>query len=116
MGFYEDYVYELPKYDLPRDGAMANPVAIYKGTDSLPGSTVQMGFGVVTKEMTEGFPHFHHSKEEYYMFSGQDICQFFDFDAEIEMWMGWDPDEMEKFTITKPMLAYTPLGIPWGGS
>ena len=64
MGFYEDYVYELPKYDLPRDGAMANPVAIFKGTDSLPGSTVQMGFGVVTKEMTEGFPHFHHSKEE----------------------------------------------------
>ena len=114
MGFYEDYVYELPKYDLPRDGAMANPVAIYMGADSLPGSTVQMGFGVVTKEMTEGFPHFHHSKEEYYMFSGQDICQFFDFDAEIEMWMGWDPDEMEKFTITKPMLVRIPAGM-WHG-
>ena len=114
MGFYEDYVYELPRYELPRDGAIANPVAVFKGTDSLPGSTVQMGFAVITREMTEGFPHFHHSKEEYYMFSGQDICQFFDFDAEIEMWMGEDPDEMEKITITKPMLVRIPAGM-WHG-
>lgn len=114
MGFYEDYVYELPRYEFPRGDAVCNPVAFYKGAESLPGSTVQMGFAVVKKEMTEGFPHFHHSKEEYYMFSGSDLTRFFDFDAEIEMWMGEDPDEMEKYTITKPTLVRIPAGM-WHG-
>ena len=114
MSFYDEYVYELPQYTLPRDGATAPTAAFFNGRQSIPGSSVQMGFTVIEKEMTEGFPHFHHSREEYYMFSGADLCNFFDFDAEIELWMGEDPDEMEKYTITKPMLIRIPENM-WHG-
>ena len=114
MSFFDEYVYMFPKYEFPRGDAVANPSVFFNGNQSLPGSNLQMGFTVIQKEMTEGFPHFHHSCEEYYMFSGADLCNFFDFDAEIEMWMGEDPDEMEKFVITKPTLVRIPANM-WHG-
>jgi len=110
---YEEFIYQIPKRytQLPE---YANPRAYYLGNESLWNSHLRMGFSVLLKERLAEYPHMHHSVEEYYMFSGSDLTRFFDFDAEIELWIGEDPDEMEKYVITKPTLVRIPPRM-WHG-
>jgi hypothetical protein len=54
---------------------------------------------IVLKECSVGEPHMHHAVEEYLFFTGADITNFFDFDAEIEVRLGEDPANMETYTI-----------------
>lgn len=108
MSRYDEFVYTIPKRYSEWGDAYASPRAYFQGNESLWGANLRMGFTVIEKETLEMFPHFHHSVEEYYMFSGADLCNFFDFDAEIELWIGEDPDEMEKYVITKPSIIRIP--------
>ena len=111
MGTFDKYVYELPRRESRCGDKYASPSAHFLGTESLPDANLTMGFTVIQQETLESFPHFHHSIEEYLMFSGPDLCNFFDFDAEIELWLGEDPDEMEKYTITKPCIIRIPARL-----
>ena len=67
-----------------------------------------MGFDVILHETVMEFPHFHNAVEEYLMFVGSDLVNFFDFDAEIELWLGEDPDKLEKYVITAPTIVRIP--------
>ncbi len=113
MGKYDEYVYTLPKIYSESD-TFASPKAYFNGAESLWGSNMIFGFTVIQKEALLDFPHVHHAVEEIYMFSGHDLCNFFDFDAEIEMWIGDSPENMEKYVITKPTLVRIPARM-WHG-
>ncbi len=45
------------------------------------------------------------------MFLGSKPPDVFDFDAEIEFYMGEDPDNLEKIVITKPTIIRVPRGV-----
>lgn len=113
MSKYDEFIYTLPKKY--HDGDLyASPQAYFNGNASLWNSNLTMGFSVVQHEALVDIPHVHHAVEEYYMFSGQDLTKFFDFDAEIEFWIGENPDRMEKYVITKPCLIRIPPRM-WHG-
>lgn len=114
MGRFNEFIYTIPKRYSEWGDAYASPRAYFMGNESLWNSRLRMGFSVVLKETLAEHPHFHHSIEEYYLFSGSDLTNFFDFDAEIDIWIGEDPDEMEKYTITRPGIVRIPPGM-WHG-
>ena len=51
--------------------------------------------------------HFHQGVDEYIFFMGADPMNIFDFDAEIDFYIGNDPDNMEIYKITKPTVCKT---------
>lgn len=114
MSLFDDCVYVLPEPDGADGGAFISPTAFFNGAESIPNSNLTMDFSVVRHEVLAEIPHIHHAVEEIYMFSGADLSQFFDFDAEIELWIGENPDRMEKFVITKPTLVRIPPRM-WHG-
>ena len=114
MGRFDEFVYTIPKRYSEWGNTYASPRVYFQGNESLWNSNLRMGFSVVLKETAAEFPHFHHSVEEYYLFSGSDLTDFFDFDAEIDIWIGEDPNEMEKYTITKPGIVRIPPNM-WHG-
>ena len=113
MGQFDEYVYTLPK-TYHEWGSYASPRAYFRGADSMWGARLSMGFSAVLREHVAQFPHMHHAVEEYYWFLGTDLTRVFDFDAEIEIWFGEDPDALEKYTITSPTLVRIPPGF-WHG-
>jgi hypothetical protein len=56
----------------------------------------------------------HHAVEEYLFFTGSDITHFFEFDAEVEIQLGEDPDHLETYTITEPTVIRVPAKM-WHG-
>jgi len=114
MSRFDSFVYVIPKRYTQWGNMYANPRAYFSGTESMWNSRLNLGFSVVLHEGLAEYPHFHHSVEEYYMFSGADLTKFFDFDAEIEVWMGEDPEKMEKIVITQPTLLRIPPNM-WHG-
>ena len=114
MGLYDEFVYTLPKRYGQWGDTYASPRAYFQGSESLWNSNLRMGFSVILKETLAEFPHFHHSVEEYYLFSGADLTNFFDFDAEIDIWIGEDPKHLERHTITKPGIVRIPPNM-WHG-
>lgn len=113
MSKYDEFIYTLPKKYHDSD-VYANPQAYFNGNASLWNSNLTMGFSAVLHETLVDIPHVHHAVEEYYIFSGADLTRFFDFDAEIEFWIGEDPDRMEKYVITQPCLIRIPPRM-WHG-
>jgi len=111
---FDEFVYTIPKRYSEWGDTYASPRAYFQGNDSLWNSNLRMGFSVVLTETVAEYPHFHHSVEEYYLFSGSDLTNFFDFDAEIDIWIGEDPDELERYTITKPSIVRIPPNM-WHG-
>ena len=108
MGQFDKYVYTLPKNNHEWGNTYATPRAYFNGNDSMQGSNLRMGFSAILSEHVAQFPHFHHSVEEYYWFLGNDLTKIFDFDAEIEIWLGEDRDNLEKHVITSPSLVRIP--------
>ena len=106
MSMYDEFVFTLPKFEGPGGDMYASPKAYFNGTADMWHANMVMGFSVVLHEGLVDIPHVHHAVEEIYMFSGQDVAKFFDFDAEIEIWIGENPDRMEKYVITKPTLGW----------
>ncbi len=108
MGMYDEFVYVLPKLEGIGGDLYASPKAYFNGAASMWQANMVMGFSVVQHEALVEIPHVHHAVEEIYMFSGADLTQFFDFDAEIELWLGEEPDDMEKIVITQPTMIRVP--------
>lgn len=89
---------------------MLPPVeAYFHGEKSVPGSQLcapyraYMKPGIISSEA-----HFHRD-EQYLAFVGHDLRDAFEsFDAEIELYIGEDIDDMEKIVITKPSMIRVP--------
>ncbi|MCL2125407.1 MAG: hypothetical protein FWH33_05400 [Oscillospiraceae bacterium] len=114
MSQFDEFIYTIPKEHHEWGDHIASPRAYFRGNQSMKGSRHIMGFDVILNEAVDGYPHFHHSVEEYHWFTGSDLTKFFDFDAEIEIWLGDDPDNLEKYTITEPTLIRCPPNF-WHG-
>lgn len=108
MGVYDNLFYKFPKLETKSE--MLPPVeAYFRGELSVPGSQIvapyraYMKAGVISSE-----PHFHRD-EQYLAFVGHDLRDAFEsFDAEIELYLGEDIDDMEKIVITKPTMIRVP--------
>lgn len=98
-----------PGYEGPTPDTdyVLKPQAYFRGKSQIPGSKFNMGFQFFIKPVyLEQQPHTH-EVEEFLIFLGV-YPNIFDFDAEIEFYMG---EEMEKYTITRPTIIRIPPGV-----
>ncbi len=113
-GKFDKYVYPFKPED-HTDPRFLSPRAGFRGTSEMPESRLRYLYDIVLQECTVGDEvHMHHAVEEYLFFTGADITYFFEFDAEIEVQLGEDPDHMETYTITEPTVIRIPPKI-WHG-
>lgn len=111
MGKFDDLIYTLPAEYHHWDG-YASPRAGYGGNQVRPNSHMYMGFSVATREGVMEVPHIHHAVDEYLVFTGADMTDFYgSFDAEVEVWLGDDPLKMEKIAITGPTIIRVPPNL-----
>lgn len=114
MGKFDEFIYTIPKRYTDWGETYVNPRAYFQGTESLWNANLRMGFSVIQKETIADIPHVHHAVEEYYMFFGPDLTNLFDVDVEIELWIGENPDQMEKYIIDRPTIVRIPPRV-WHG-
>ncbi len=110
MGLYDWCFYKFEKETPARNDGMLPAVAQYfRGERSIPGAGIYLPYRSYQKPgVIDSEPHFHRD-EEYLAFVGHDMRDAFEsFDAEIEMWMGEDRDDMEKIVITSPTMIRVP--------
>ncbi len=110
MGKFDDLFYTMP-VDHHNWANYASPRCGYRGNLAEPSAGIYLGFSVATKENWMEVPHMHHAKDEYLIFHNADLNNFFDFDAEVEVWLGDDPLRMEKITITAPTIIRVPPNL-----
>jgi hypothetical protein len=112
-GNFQKYIYSFkPEYH--NDPNFLSPRAGYRGVDEMEGAKYWYLYNIIQRECTIGELHMHHAVEEYLVFTGADINNFFDFDAEIEIRLGKDPDHLETYTVTEPTVIRVPAGM-WHG-
>ena len=122
--FYEmaekNQTHEFDKYIYPFKAVENNnpnllgPRAGFRGVEEIEGASVSFAFNVVQNACELSDMHMHPGNEEYLFFFGSDIKKFFDFDAEIEVDIGDDPEHTETISITEPTVIQVPAGT-WHG-
>lgn len=111
MGRYDKLFLTIFKEYHSWDG-YASPRAGFSGTDEMPDAKMYMGYSVSTKEGVMEVPHIHHGIDEYLVFTGADMTDFFgSFDAEVEVWIGDNPNRLEKVVITEPTVIRVPPNL-----
>ena len=111
MGQFDHLFLTIPPEYHSWDG-YASPRAGFSGASEMPGAKMYMGFSVSTKEGVMEIPHIHHGIDEYLVFTGADMTDFFgSFDAEVEVWIGDNPNKLEKVTITEPTVIRVPPNL-----
>lgn len=113
QGRFAKYVHPFEPEELD-DDRYISPRGSFHGKEAMEGSKLWYQYGIVKKPCVIGETHMHHAVEEYFFFTGADISKFFEFDAEIEIELGPDPEHMEKYTITEPTAVRIPAGV-WHG-
>ena len=109
-GKYDHLKYELPEMVTYWGDWCMKPQAYMHGDHDFPGSHYHIGFQVFTKSVPMEVPHFHHHADEYLVFVGPHFPDVFDFDATITMFIGKDPDNMERIVVDKPCVIRVPAG------
>ncbi|NLL39518.1 MAG: hypothetical protein GX254_08045 [Clostridiales bacterium] len=107
MGKFDDLVFTIPK-EFHEWYGFASPRGFFRGTTMMEKAKVYMDFTAVTKELVMEVPHTHHAVDEYLVFTGADMNNFFEFDAEVDVWLGDDPERLELFTLTEPTIIRVP--------
>jgi mannose-6-phosphate isomerase-like protein (cupin superfamily) len=107
MGKYDEYVFTIPQQFHNWYGN-ASPRGFYKGNLMIPDSKFYQDFTSITKPQPMEHPHTHHAVDEYLVFANADLNNFFDWDAEVDIWLGDDPDRLEMFTLTDPTIVRVP--------
>ena len=108
----EDLVCELPAEHTFHGDICPSPQAYFRGETYLKGAKLHMGWQVLTGPLPMEETHFHHAAEEYLVFFGATLPDVFaSFDAEIDVLLGEDPDDLQKITITKPTILRIPPNI-----
>ncbi len=89
-----------------------SPQMYFRGAEEIPGANYNVGWQIFKAPIhwMEQEPHFHR-EEEYLVFLGADLFNPDEFDAEIELWMGEDVENMEKYIITKPTIVRIPASM-----
>lgn len=77
----------------------------------MEGATWHCGYQIFTAPNDMEDCHFHQGAEEYIFFLGANPMDIFDFDAEVEMTFGEDPDHMESRIITRPTVVRVPPNV-----
>ena len=107
MGKFDDLIFTIPK-EVHKWYGFAAPRGFFRGTTMMPKAKLYMDFTSITKELVMEVPHTHHAVDEYLVLATADFNNFFDFDAEIDVWLGDDPERMEKFNITEHTIIRVP--------
>ncbi|MDR1589881.1 MAG: hypothetical protein LBS51_06775 [Oscillospiraceae bacterium] len=102
------HVCVIPREDTSHGPSVPSPQAYFRGETYLKTATVHMGWQVIAGELPMENAHFHQGIDEYIFFMGADPMNIFDFDAEIEVQIGDDPDSLETKVITKPTVLCLP--------
>jgi hypothetical protein len=103
-----ELVCELPVENTKWGDWCPTPQAYFRGETYMPGANYHVGFQIFTAENDMEDCHFHQGADEYIFFMGADPMNIFDFDAEIDFYIGDDPDKMELYKITKPTVVRLP--------
>ena len=85
-----------------------SPQAYFRGDIYMENATYNVGWQIFTGPNDMEEPHFHQGVDEYIFFTGSNPLDLFDFDCEIEFFMGDDPDHLETKIITKPTVVRLP--------
>lgn len=109
MGVYDFCFYKFEKEETHSDGMLPPYQAYFRGNKCIPGAQIYLPYRSFHKVgILDSEPHFHRD-EEYLAFVGHDQRDAFEsFDAEIELWMGKDINDMDKIVITKPTMVRVP--------
>ena len=112
---YDWLFYKFQKNETCADSMLSASNAYFRGEPNIKGSQLNLPYRAYVKTgMISAEPHFHRD-EEYLAFVGHDLRNAFEsFDAEIEMWLGEDIDNMEKIVITAPTMIRVP-NFYWHG-
>jgi len=117
-GKYKDCVMELRKDYHTLGDAIMSPRAVFKGKEDMPHTDRQFSFNIITApcKLGDDEPVSNGQVPEFLWFSGTDVVDAWDcFDAEIEIMVGEDPDNMQKVTFDKPGVVVIPAGM-WRGA
>lgn len=104
-------VLALPKEETKWGDWCPSPQAYFRGDIYMEEANYNVGFQVFAGANDMEDSHFHQGVDEYIFFLGADPMNIFDFDAEIEFFMGEDPDHMESKIITKPTVVRLPPNV-----
>jgi len=109
MGNYDTLFYKYEKRDTYGNTLLPAVQAYFRGDSSIKGAQIYLPYRAYVKEgVIDSEPHFHRD-EEYLAFVGHDLRNAFEsFDAEIEMYLGENYEDMEKITITAPTMIRVP--------
>lgn len=110
----DELICRLPGIKTEWGDALAPEMIALRGARDLKSARSFMAYPVIVKDTVLDYPHVHHSVEEYFMFAGADMANFFDFDAKIELWLGDSPETLEPYEITAPSLVRIPPNV-WHG-
>jgi hypothetical protein len=88
-----------------------SPQAYFRGETYMEDATYHVGWQVFTDSNDMEGTHIHQGVDEYLFFMGADPMNIFDFDAEIEMRFGDDPDHLESRIISKPTVVRIPPNV-----
>lgn len=101
-------VLAMPKEETKWGAWCPSPQAYFRGDIYMEDAIYNVGWQVFTAANDMEEPHFHQGVDEYIFFMGADPANIFDFDAEIEFYIGDDPDHMETRIINKPTVVRLP--------
>ena len=90
-------------------------VLIYVDASLNEGITCDIVFNVRTEAGNDGHGSHYHDVDEYLFFLGGDPTNYMDFQAEIEICLGWGEDQ-ETHIINTATVLYIPKGLvhlPW---
>ena len=108
LGKYDNLVFKIPQ-EFHSWYGFASPRGFFRGTTMMENARLYMDFTSVTNELVMEVPHTHHSADEYIVLATADFNNFYDgFDAEIDIWLGEDPENLELYTITEPVIIRIP--------
>ena len=116
-GKYKHLVMELRKDYHKISDAIMSPRAVFKGSEDMRGADRQLSINIITKacKLGDDEPVSNGQVGEYLWFSGTDTTNSWEtFDAEIEVMVGEDPDNMQVISFDKPGLVVIPPGM-WRG-
>ena len=101
-------VCELPAEHTKWGDWCPTPQAYFRGETYMPGANYHVGFQIFTAANDMEQAHFHQGADEYIFFMGADPMNIFDFDCQVDFYIGDDPDHMELHKITKPTVVRLP--------
>jgi hypothetical protein len=104
-------VLALPKEETKWGDWCPSPQTYFRGETYMEDATYHVGWQVFNGPNDMEDTHIHQGVEEYIFFMGADPMNIFDFDAEIEMFFGDDPDHLESKIITKPTVVRIPPNV-----